>query len=170
MDIHLSGKAWVSGSAILLAGRGLADCVAKKIDTYQWVLACSTPNGEDYSPWLAYFHDMPVLFSCSSISPVVFEFETTVVICNPSSSESMLPPERLALSSPPSTSLGRPSTIAVVYPISGVWNPEVGVSGAGELLDNAMLLTERRRDGSRGIRACNAEGSMEKSIEAGMVL
>lgn len=113
---------------------------------------------------------MPVLFSCISISPSAVVFETTVVICNPSSSEVMLPSEMLAVSSPPGTSFGRPSIIAVAYPVSGVWNPEVGVSEAGELLDNAMLLTDRRREGSRGMRACNAEGSMEKSMEAGMVL
>lgn len=113
---------------------------------------------------------MPVLFSCNSISPSPVVVETTAVICNPPSSESILPPEKLTLSSEPSTSSGWPSTIAVAYPVSGVWNPEVGVSEAGEVLDNAMLLTDRRREGRRGIRACIAEGSMEKSIVADMVL
>lgn len=167
MDIHLSCKARVSDSADLLAGGGFADCVSKKIETYQWVLACYTSPKEDYLPWLAYFHDMPVLLCCSSISRAVFE--TTVVICNPSSSESMLPPEKLAFSSPLSILLGRPSTIADVYPISGVWNPEAGVAESGDLLDNAMLLTDRRREGSRA-NACRAEGSIEKSIETDMVL
>jgi hypothetical protein len=62
------------------------------------------------------------------------------------------------------------TTIADVYPASGVLDPEVSLDSADfRLVARPYMLTDLRREGRRGRRDLTTEGSMAYRIEASLV-